>query len=231
MVKGLRSADDPKSFAAFRYTEAKLSDYSQVLLQDLNPATTKWVDNFDGTLKEPATLPARLPNIIINGATGIAVGLSTDIPPHNINEIAHACITLLKDPEISTEALHEIVRGPDYPTGAEITNSTEELLNIYKTGHGVIRQRATYITDGEMLIFNELPFQSSSSKIIKQIADLIQAKKINQIRQLRDESDEENPVKVVLIMRSNRCANDAFLNLLFSSTDLEKNQGESNVYQ
>ena len=216
------SADDPKSFAAFRYTEAKLSQYSQVLLKDLNAATSEWIANFDGTLKEPATLPARLPNILINGATGIAVGLSTDIPPHNIIELTNACITLLKKPKTSLEEIHQILPGPDYPTGAEITNSPEELLEIYRTGQGIIRQRAKHFKEDDLIIFNELPFQALSSKIIKQIADLIQAKKITQIRQLRDESDEESPIRIVLIMRSNRCGTDSFFNLLYANTDLEK---------
>tara|TARA_A100001015_G_C15036010_1_gene736255 strand:- start:1291 stop:3510 length:2220 start_codon:yes stop_codon:yes gene_type:complete len=216
------SIDDPKSFAAMRYTEANLTAYTEVLLSNLNQHTTEWGPNFDGSLKEPLVLPTRLPNLLLNGTSGIAVGMATDIPPHNMKEIGDACIMLLRKPSSSLDDLLAVLPGPDYPTGAEIINGPQELKQIADTGQGQIRQRAVIQESSDQLIITELPYQTTSSKIIKQIADLMLAKRLQSIKNIRDESDEANPVMIVLTLRSSRVPKAEVLALLFSETDLEK---------
>ena len=217
------SLDDPKSFAAMRYTECRLSPYAKSLLEELGQGTVDWTSNFDGTLLEPSVLPARLPNLLLNGATGIAVGMATDIPPHNLNEVVKACIKILEEPKVSLEDLYKIIPGPDYPTEAEIISSEEELKEIYSTGRGSVKMRATYeIEDGEIVIL-ALPHQTSSSKILEQIASQMEAKKLPMIIDLRDESDEESPTRLVLVPKSNRVDKEAVMNHLFATTDLQKN--------
>ena len=217
------SLDDPKSFAAMRYTECRLSPYAKSLLEELGQGTVDWTSNFDGTLLEPSVLPARLPNLLLNGATGIAVGMATDIPPHNLNEVVKACIKILEEPKVSLEDLYKIIPGPDYPTEAEIISSEEELKEIYSTGRGSVKMRATYeVEDGEIVIL-ALPHQTSSSKILEQIASQMEAKKLPMIIDLRDESDEESPTRLVLVPKSNRVDKEAVMNHLFATTDLQKN--------
>tara|TARA_B100001175_G_scaffold317301_1_gene333699 strand:- start:56 stop:2314 length:2259 start_codon:yes stop_codon:yes gene_type:complete len=217
------SIDDPKSFAAMRYTECRLSPYAKNLLEELGQGTVDWTSNFDGTLLEPSVLPARLPNLLLNGATGIAVGMATDIPPHNLNEIVKACIKILEEPKVTLEELYKIIPGPDYPTEAEIISPEQELKEIYKTGRGSVKMRATYeVEDGEIIIF-ALPHQTSSSKILEQIASQMEAKKLPMIVDLRDESDEESPTRLVLVPKSNRIDKEAVMNHLFATTDLQKN--------
>jgi topoisomerase IV subunit A len=213
--------DDPKSFAAMRYTEARLSRYSEVLLTELGQGTVDWVPNFDGTLNEPATLPARLPNILLNGTTGIAVGMATDVPPHNLREVAAACIRLLDQPDATVEQLCEHVLGPDYPTEAEIITPRADLLKIYETGRGSVRMRAVYrIEDGDIVV-TALPHQVSGSKVLEQIAGQMQAKKLPMVADLRDESDHEHPCRIVIIPRSNRVDADELMQHLFATTELE----------
>ncbi len=213
--------DDPKSFAAMRYTEARLSRYSEVLLSELGQGTVDWVPNFDGTLDEPATLPARLPNLLLNGATGIAVGMATDVPPHNLREVAAACVRLLDEPSASVEQLCEHVQGPDFPTEAEIVTPRADLLKIYETGRGSVRMRAVYrVEDGDIVV-TALPHQVSGSKVLEQIAGQMQAKKLPMVADLRDESDHENPCRIVIIPRSNRVDVEALMQHLFATTDLE----------
>ncbi len=217
------SIDDPKSFAAMRYTECRLSKYSQILLQELGQGTVDWVSNFDGTLLEPQMLPAKLPNLLLNGSMGIAIGMATDIPPHNLKEVVKACIKLLDQPKSTVEEICSIILGPDYPTGAEITTLREEMLNIYKTGKGSIRMRSTYdIQKGEIVI-NSLPYHTPSSKILEQIAAQMEAKKLPMLVDIRDEGDEENPTRIVLVPKSNRVDKEALINHLFATTDLQKN--------
>ena len=217
------SIDDPKSFAAMRYTECRLSPYAKCLLEELGQGTVDWASNFDGTLLEPSVLPARLPNLLLNGATGIAVGMATDIPPHNLNEIVNACIKILEEPKVSVEDLYKIIPGPDFPTKAEIISSEDELKEIYISGRGSVKMRATYeIENGEILI-TALPHQTSSSRILEQIAVQMDGKKLPMIVDLRDESDEENPTRLVLVPKSNRVDKDAVMNHLFATTDLQKN--------
>ncbi len=217
------SIDDPKSFAAMRYTECRLSSYAKSLLEELGQGTVDWTSNFDGTLLEPSVLPARLPNLLLNGATGIAVGMATDIPPHNLNEVVKACIKILEEPKVSLEDLYKIIPGPDYPTQAEIISSEDELKEIYKTGRGAVKMRATYeVEDGEIVIV-ALPHQTSSSKILEQIASQMESKKLPMIVDLRDESDEQNPTRLILVPKSNRVDKDAVMNHLFATTDLQKN--------
>ena len=217
------SLDDPKSFAAMRYTECRLSPYAKSLLEELGQGTVDWTSNFDGTLLEPSVLPARLPNLLLNGATGIAVGMATDIPPHNLNEVVKACIKILEEPKVSLEDLYKIIPGPDYPTEAEIISSKEELKEIYSNGRGSVKMRATYeVEDGEIVIL-ALPHQTSSSKILEQIASQMEAKKLPMIVDLRDESDEESPTRLVLVPKSNRVDKEAVMNHLFATTDLQKN--------
>lgn len=213
--------DDPKSFAAMRYTEARLSRYSEVLLAELGQGTVDWVPNFDGTLNEPATLPARLPNLLLNGTTGIAVGMATDVPPHNLREVAAACVRLLDEPGATVEQLCEHIQGPDFPTEAEVITPKADLLKIYETGRGSVRMRAVYrIEDGDIVV-TALPHQVSGAKVLEQIAAQMQAKKLPMVADLRDESDHENPTRIVIIPRSNRVDADELMTHLFATTDLE----------
>ncbi len=215
------SPDDPKSFAAMRYTEAKLSAYSDVLLSELGQGTVDWQDNFDGSLKEPVTLPARLPNILLNGTTGIAVGMATDIPPHNLREVVKGTIALLKNPQLNDAKLASFIPAPDLPTHAEIISSPEELLKIQMTGRGSYRMRSVYHVDKGEIIITALPYQVSGNKVLTQIADQMQAKKLPLITDLRDESDHENPTRLVIELRSNRVDADAVMSHLFATTELE----------
>ncbi|WP_313038169.1 DNA topoisomerase IV subunit A [Stutzerimonas nitrititolerans] len=213
--------DDPKSFAAMRYTEARLSRYSEVLLSELGQGTVDWVPNFDGTLDEPATLPARLPNLLLNGTTGIAVGMATDVPPHNLREVAAACVRLLDEPSATVEQLCEHVQGPDFPTEAEVITPRADLLKIYETGRGSVRMRAVYrVEDGDIVV-TALPHQVSGAKVLEQIAAQMQAKKLPMVADLRDESDHESPTRIVIIPRSNRVNADELMQHLFATTDLE----------
>jgi topoisomerase-4 subunit A len=214
--------DDPKSFAAMRYTEAKLSIYAKCLLQELGQGTVEWSPNFDGTLKEPVTLPARLPNLYLNGTTGIAVGMATDIPPHNLREVSAACCYLLENPKATVEELCEFIKGPDYPTEAEIITPKEELIKIYQTGRGSIRMRATYSVENGDVIIEAIPHQASGAKVLEQIAAQMQAKKLPMVADLRDESDHENPTRLAIVPRSNRVDVEQMMAHLFASTDLEK---------
>ncbi len=216
------SADDPKSFAAMRYTEARLTPYAQALLAELDQATVDWQPNFDGTLEEPQLLPARLPNVLLNGTTGIAVGLSTDIPPHNLREIVSACIRLLERPGSSVAELCEHVKGPDYPTGGEILSSPEELRELYETGTGTVRIRASIADEKEGLIVTALPYQVSGARVMTQIAQQMREKKLPMVEDLRDESDHETPTRLVIVPRSNRVDREALLLHLFATTDLER---------
>ncbi|MDZ4018624.1 DNA topoisomerase IV subunit A [Pseudomonas sichuanensis] len=213
--------DDPKSFAAMRYTEARLSRYSEVLLSELGQGTADWVPNFDGTLQEPAVLPARLPNILLNGTTGIAVGMATDVPPHNLREVASACVRLLDEPKATLEQLCEHIQGPDYPTEAEIVTPRADILKMYESGKGSIRMRAVYrVEDGDIVV-TALPHQVSGAKVLEQIAAQMQAKKLPMVADLRDESDHENPCRIVIIPRSNRVDAAELMQHLFATTDLE----------
>ena len=215
------SPDDPKSFAAMRYTESKLSAYADVLLAELGQGTVDWVPNFDGTMEEPSLLPARLPNLLLNGTTGIAVGMATDIPPHNLREVASACIALLKKPNLSLEEIAAYIPAPDFPTKAEIITPKNELLNLYKTGRGSLKMRAVYeVEDGDIVI-TALPHQVSGAKVLAQIAEQMQAKKLPLVADLRDESDHENPTRLVIVPRSNRVDVGQLMNHLFATTDLE----------
>ncbi|PZO07395.1 MAG: DNA topoisomerase IV subunit A [Lysobacteraceae bacterium] len=216
------STDDPKSFAAMRYTESKLTPIAEVLLGELGQGTVDWVPNFDGTLQEPSWVPARLPHLLLNGTMGIAVGMSTDIPPHNLNEVVSAAIRLLDDPDASVRDLCEHVRGPDYPTGAEIITPAADLINIYETGGGSVRARATWTRENLNIVITNLPYQVSPSKIMEQVAQQMRAKKLPWLEDLRDESDHENPVRLVLVPRSNRVDFDGLMGHLFATTDLEK---------
>ncbi|WP_351000881.1 DNA topoisomerase IV subunit A [Shewanella sp. TB7-MNA-CIBAN-0143] len=214
--------DDPKSFAAMRYTEARLSKFSEVLLSELGQGTVDWSPNFDGTMKEPVTLPARLPHILLNGITGIAVGMATDIPPHNVRELVGACIELIDNPKADLARLMEFVPGPDYPTEAEIITPRADIERIYETGKGSIRARAVYSEEQGEIVITSLPHQASSGKILEQIANQMQAKKLPMVSDLRDESDHENPVRLVIVPRSNRIDCDQLMTHLFATTDLEK---------
>ena len=217
------SVDDPKSFAAMRYTECRLSSYAQTLLLELGQGTVDWASNFDGTLLEPKILPARLPNLLLNGSMGIAIGMATDVPPHNLNEVIRACIKLLDQPKSTVEEICSIILGPDYPTEAEIITSKEEILEIYKSGKGSIRMRSTYNIENGEIVINSLTYHTSSSKILEQIAAQMDAKKLPMIIDIRDESDEENPARLVLVPKSNRVDKEAVMNHLFATTDLQKN--------
>jgi len=215
------SADDPKSFAAMRYTESRLSFYAGLLLKELGQGTVDWTPNFDGTLKEPKLLPARVPNVLLNGATGIAVGMATDIPPHNLREVAIACIRLLDEPNCTLQQICEHIIGPDFPTEAEIITAKSELYETYSKGIGSIRMRATYIKENGEIIITALPHQVSGAKIQEQIASQMQAKKLPMIIDIRDESDHENPTRIVIVPRSNRIDVDSLMSHLFATTDLE----------
>ena len=217
------SSDDPKSFAAMRYTESRLTPIAEVLLGELGQGTVDWVPNFDGTLEEPSWMPARLPHLLLNGTTGIAVGMATDVPPHNLNEVVSACVRLLDDPEASVAELCEHVRGPDYPTGAEIITAAADLRTMYETGNGSVRARATWSKEASgNFVVTTLPYQVSPSKVIEQIAAQMRAKKLPWLEDIRDESDHANPVRVVLVPRSNRVDAEQLMGHLFATTDLEK---------
>ena len=216
------SPDDPKSFAAMRYTESKLTKYADVLLGELGQGTVDWQPNFDGSLKEPVTLPARLPNILLNGTMGIAVGMATDIPPHNLRELANACIHVLDNPKATTQDLTQFVAGPDYPTDAEIITPKADIQKMYESGRGSVKMRAIYeIEDGDVVI-TALPHQCSGNKVIEQIAAQMTKKKLPMVADLRDESDHENPTRLVIIPKSNRVDLKQLMNHLFATTDLEK---------
>ena len=215
------SSDDPKSFAAMRYTESKLAAYTEVLLSELGQGTVKWQPNFDGSLDEPETLPARLPNVLLNGGTGIAVGMATDILPHNIREVASACIRLLDSPKSTLEDLCEHIQGPDFPTEAEIITSRADMLETYRTGHGSVRQRARFEKEDGAIIVTALPYRVSGNKVLEQIAQQMIAKKLPMVEDLRDESDHENPTRLVIVPRSNRVNVEELMNHLFATTDLE----------
>ena len=216
------SSDDPKSFAAMRYTESKLTPIAEVLLGELGQGTVDWTPNFDGTMEEPSWLPARLPHLLLNGTTGIAVGMATDVPSHNLNEIVSALVHLIDDPDATIAELCEHVKGPDYPTTAEIITAPSDLRNIYETGHGSVRARATFLREASNIVVNALPHQVSPSKVIEQIAAQMRAKKLPWLEDIRDESDHANPVRVVLIPRSNRVDAEQLMGHLFATTDLER---------
>ncbi|WP_422382833.1 DNA topoisomerase IV subunit A [Marinicellulosiphila megalodicopiae] len=216
------SPDDPKSFAAMRYTEARLSKFADCLLSELGQGTVNWQPNFDGTMDEPITLPARVPNILLNGTTGIAVGMATDIPPHNLRELVAGCIHLLDDPEASIRSIMTHIKGPDYPTNAEIITPKQDIQKMYETGKGSIRMRAIYNKEDGDIVITQLPHQVSGAKILEQIAAQMQAKKLPMVTDLRDESDHENPTRLVIEPRSNRVDVESIMNHLFATTDLEK---------
>jgi topoisomerase-4 subunit A len=216
------SPDDPKSFAAMRYTESRLSAFARVLLQELGQGTVDWIPNFDGTMQEPSLLPARLPHILLNGTTGIAVGMATDLPPHNLREIASACIRLLENSRTTLVELLEHVKGPDYPTEAEIITPEHELRSLYESGYGSVRMRAIYEREDGDIILTALPHQVSGAKVIEQIAQQMLAKKLPMVDDLRDESDHENPTRLVIVPRSNRVDVESLMGHLFATTDLEK---------
>lgn len=216
------SPDDPKSFAAMRYTEARLSAYADVLLAELLQGTVDWVDNFDGTLQEPSLLPARLPNILLNGATGIAVGMASDILPHNLTEVANACVHLLDNPQADLTAISEYIKGPDFPTAAEIITPPEAIATLYETGNGSVKMRAIYTQEKQNIVITALPYQVSGAKVIEQIALQMQQKKLPMVEDLRDESDHEHPTRLVIIPRSNRVDAEGLMSHLFATTDLER---------
>ncbi|HEY5782587.1 MAG TPA: DNA topoisomerase IV subunit A [Lysobacter sp.] len=216
------STDDPKSFAAMRYTESKLTPIAEVLLGELGQGTVDWDPNFDGTLEEPTWMPARLPHLLLNGTTGIAVGMATDVPPHNLTEVVSACLRLLDDPDATTRDLCEHVLGPDYPTTAEIITPRADLIAMYESGLGSVRARATYEKDGSNIVITALPHQASPGKVIEQIATQMRAKKLPWLEDIRDESDHANPTRIVLVPRSNRIDIDQLMGHLFATTDMEK---------
>lgn len=216
------STDDPKSFAAMRYTESRLSPYADILLSETAQGTVDWTPNFDGTLEEPALLPARVPNILLNGTTGIAVGMATDIPPHNLTEVINALFHLLENPKATLHEIIDFIPAPDFPTEAEIITSKNELREIYKTGNGTLRTRAVYTEENDEIIVTALPWQVSGSKILEQIAEQMQNKKLPLVTDLRDESDHENPTRLVIVPRSNRVDVEALMSHLFATTDLER---------
>lgn len=216
------SPDDPKSFAAMRYTESRLSGYADVLLSELEHGTVEWVPNFDGTLEEPSLLPARLPNVLLNGTTGIAVGMATDIPPHNMHEVVEGLVYLLDNPKATADEIIKLIPGPDYPTEAEIITPKAEMKQMYKTGNGSIRMRSVYIEENDEIVITALPYQVSGAKVLEQIAQQMQDKKLPLVSDLRDESDHENPTRLVIIPRSNRVDVYALMDHLFATTDLER---------
>ena len=217
------SQDDPKSFAAMRYTESRLRNYADVLLGELGQGTVEWKPNFDGTLDEPEMLPARLPNVLLNGGSGIAVGMATDIPPHNLHEIAQALIHLLDNPKATLQDIGKHIKGPDFPTEAEIITPQSEIEEMYRTGRGTMKARATYVKENGEIVITALPYQVSGAKILEQIAAQMQKKKLPMVVDLKDESDHENPTRIVIVPRSNRVDIDSVMSHLFSTTDLEKN--------
>lgn len=214
--------DDPKSFAAMRYTESRLSKYAEVLLGELAQGTVDWVPNFDGTMQEPKMLPARLPNILLNGTTGIAVGMATDIPPHNVREIAQAVLALIDKPTTSLDELLEFVQGPDFPTEAEIITPRDDIRKIYQNGRGSVRMRAVWKKEDGSAVITALPHQVSGAKVLEQIANQMRAKKLPMVEDLRDESDHENPTRLVIVPRTNRVDLDQVMSHLFATTDLER---------
>ena len=216
------AVDDPRSFAAMRYTEARLTAYAQALLAELDQGTVDWADNFDGTLKEPELLPARLPNVLVNGSSGIAVGMSTDIPPHNLLELAAALERLAARPKLQHDALCRLIPGPDFPTGGELITSAEEIGRIYRTGRGALRLRGTWRREEGTAVICELPWQVPGSRVLEQIARQMRAKRLPMLEDLRDESDHENPVRLVLVPRSSRVDIRALMAHLFATTDLER---------
>ncbi|MEY3667512.1 MAG: hypothetical protein RL572_1052 [Pseudomonadota bacterium] len=216
------SPDDPKSFAAMRYTESRLRKYADLLLSELEQGTVDWKLNFDGTLEEPQILPARLPNVLLNGGSGIAVGMATDIPPHNLREVAAACIHLLESPSASVAELLTHIKGPDFPTAAEIISPAAEIQALYDTGRGSIKARAVYQVESGDIVITALPWQVSGAKVLEQIAAQMQKKKLPMVVDLRDESDHENPTRIVIVPRSNRIDADALMLHLFATTDLER---------
>jgi topoisomerase-4 subunit A len=216
------SADDPKSFAAMRYTESKLSKYADVLLSELGQGTANWRPNFDATMEEPEILPARVPNVLLNGTTGIAVGMATDIPPHNLNEVVCACLHLLDNPKATVPDLMDFIKAPDFPTEGEIITSQADILNTYETGRGSVKMRAIWLKEDGDIIVTALPFQASGSKVLEQIAAQMRNKKLPMVEDLRDESDHENPTRLVITPRSNRVDTDALMDHLFATTDLER---------
>ena len=216
------SPDDPKSFAAMRYTESRLTAYADVLLGELGQGTADWVPNFDGTMDEPSVLPAQVPNVLLNGTTGIAVGMATDVPPHNLREVVAATIRLLDAPKSTVAELCEHVQAPDFPTEAEIITPREEILAMYESGRGGLRMRAVWESENGDIVINALPYQVSGSKVLEQIAQQMQAKKLPMVADLRDESDHENPTRLVIVPRSNRVDLDGLMSHLFASTDLER---------
>jgi len=217
------SSDDPKSFAAMRYTESRLSSYADILLSELGQGTVEWVPNFDGTLEEPALLPARLPNLLLNGTTGIAVGMATDIPPHNLSEVVNALVHLIENPEATLADIFKFIPGPDFASEAEIITPKADIKDLYKTGNGSIKMRGVYIEEEGEIIITALPAQVSGSKVLEQIAQQMQDKKLPLVSDLRDESDHENPTRLVIIPRSNRVDVEALMDHLFATTDLERN--------
>jgi topoisomerase-4 subunit A len=217
------SPDDPKSFAAMRYTESRLQGYADVLLGELGQGTVDWKPNFDGTLDEPELLPARLPNVLLNGGSGIAVGMTTDIPPHNLREVASACLHLLDKPKAIVKDLCKHIKGPDFPTEAEIITPKQDILNLYETGRGALKARAIYVIENGEIIITALPFQVSGAKVLEQIAAQMKKKKLPMVVDLRDESDHENPTRIIVVPKSNRVGMDSVMSHLFSTTDLEKN--------
>ena len=216
------STDDPKSFAAMRYTESRLQAYAKTLLAELGQGTVDWTPNFDGTMDEPVVLPARLPNLLLNGTTGIAVGMSTDVPPHNLNEVASALVHLIDNPKATIAALMKHIKGPDFPTGGEIVSPREDIKQIYLTGNGTLRLRASYKRENGDIVINALPYQISGSKVLEQIATQMRNKKLPMVDDLRDESDHENPTRLVIVPRSNRVDVEALMGHLFATTDLER---------
>ncbi|MFI4890644.1 MAG: DNA topoisomerase IV subunit A [Steroidobacterales bacterium] len=217
------STDDPKSFAAMRYTESRLTRYAALLLQELGSGTVDWAPNFDGSLEEPTMLPARVPNLLLNGGSGIAVGMATDIPPHNLREVVAACVLLLEDPDVTTRKLMGHIKGPDLPTGAEIVSPRAELLQMYETGSGSFKARATYVLEEDEIVIEALPFQVSGSKVLEQIANQMRQKKLPMVEDLRDESDHEKPTRLVIVPKNNRVDAEALMAHLFATTDLERN--------
>lgn len=217
------TTDDPKSFAAMRYTESKLAPYADTLLSEVDKGTVKWVPNFDGSLQEPKHLPARLPNILLNGATGIAVGMATDIPPHNLKEVSSACIRLLESPNTTLKELCEHIKAPDFPTEAEIISPKDVIEKIYETGHGTIKARAKWEKENNNILITALPYQSSGNKVVEQIAAQMQAKKIPILGDIRDESDHENPTRIILVPKTKKVDVNELMAHLFATTDLEKN--------
>ena len=215
--------DDPKSFAAMRYTESKLTGFADLLLAELKLGTVDWQPNFDGSLLEPTILPAKIPSILLNGTTGIAVGMATDIPSHNIKEVLDACMHVLENPKASTKELLKFIKGPDFSNHAPIIASSEELQEMYETGRGGFKIRAHWDVEGNDIIVRALPHQASGSKILEQIADQMQKKKLPMVIDLRDEGDHKEPVRLVISLKSNRIDATEVMNHLYATSDLQKN--------